>query len=110
MLTFLGPIPNGRGRLSRRDVLRVGGLAFAGLTLADVLRLRAAAPHAGRGKSVIMIWLRGGPSHIDSYDMKPGAPQEVRGEFRPIPTNVPGIQVCEHMPRHARIMDKLAVL
>jgi hypothetical protein len=111
MLTFLEPIQKCRGKLSRRDVLRVGGLAFAGLTLADVLRLRAnAGPSAGRGKSVIMIWLRGGASHIDSYDMKPDAPAEIRGEFRPISTNVPGIQICEYMPRQARIMDKLAVL
>ena len=68
-----------REGLSRRDVLRVGALAFAGLSLADVLRLRAATPQAtGRGKSVIMIWLRGGASHIDSYDMKPDAPTEIR--------------------------------
>jgi hypothetical protein len=98
--------------VSRRDVLRIGGLTLAGLTLADVLRLRAAsaAPSAGRGKSVIMIWLRGGPSHIDSYDMKPDAPAEIRGEFQPISTNVPGIQICEHLPRQAQIMDKLAIL
>jgi Protein of unknown function (DUF1501) len=97
--------------ITRRELLRVGGLAFAGLSLADVLRLRAgAAPDAGRGKAVIMIWLRGGPSHIDSYDLKPQAPAEIRGEFRPIPTNVPGIQICEHLPQQARIMDKLAVL
>jgi hypothetical protein len=93
--------------VTRRDVLGVG--AFAGLTLADVLRLRADS-NAGRGKSVIMIWLRGGASHIDSYDMKPDAPAEVRGEFKPIPTNVPGVQVCEHMPRQAKMMDKLAVI
>lgn len=112
MLTFLGSRRKCRGQVSRRDVLRVGGLAFAGLTLADVLRLRAAGevPSTGRGKSVIMIWLRGGPSHIDSYDMKPDAPAEVRGEFRPIPTNVPGIEICEHMPRQAQIMDKLAIV
>ena len=55
-----------------------------------------------------MIWLRGGPSHIDSYDMKPDAPAEIRGEFKPIATNVPGIQICEHLPLHAQIMDKLA--
>src|SRR5687768_9540426 len=97
--------------ITRRELLRVGGLGFAGLTLADMLRLRASAgADSGRGKSVIMIWLRGGPSHIDSYDMKPDAPQEIRGEFRPISTNVPGIQVCEYLPRHARMMDKLAVL
>ncbi len=111
MLTFLGPIRKCRGSVSRRDVLRAGALAFAGLTLPDILRLRArAAPDAGRGKSVIMIWLRGGPSHIDSYDLKPDAPAEIRGEFRPIPTKVPGIQICEHLPQHAQIMDKLAVL
>lgn len=109
MLSFLGPSRKCRGEVSRRDVLRVGGLAFARLTLADVLRPRAGSD-AGRGKSVIMIWLRGGASHIDSYDMKPAAPAEIRGEFRPIPTNVPGIHVCEHMPRQAKIMDKLAVI
>ncbi|HEY8504539.1 MAG TPA: DUF1501 domain-containing protein, partial [Gemmataceae bacterium] len=97
--------------ITRREMLRVGGLAFAGLSLADILRLRARAePGAGRGKSVILIWLRGGPSHIDSYDMKPDAPAEIRGEFKPIPTNLPGVHICEHMPRQARIMDKLAVL
>lgn len=111
MLTVHGPMRRCGGAVSRRDVLRLGGLALGGLTLADVLRGRAgAAPDAGRGKSVIMIWMRGGPSHIDSYDMKPDAPAEVRGEFRPIPTNVPGIQVCEHLPRHAGMMDKLAIV
>src|SRR5262245_11380672 len=96
--------------ISRRELLRVGGLAFGGLTLADVLRLRAAGAETSRPKSVIMIWMRGGPSHIDSYDMKPDAPAEIRGEFSPIATNVPGIQICEYMPRQARIMDKLAVI
>src|SRR5262245_28910876 len=98
--------------ITRREVLRVGGLAFAGLTLADVLRLRAASPTPGaaRGKSVILIWLRGGASHIDSYDMKPDAPAEIRGEFKPVKTNVSGIQVCEHMPLHTKMMDRLAVL
>jgi hypothetical protein len=109
MLTFFGPTPNGRP--TRRDVLRVGGLAFAGLTLADVLKLQAAAPpQTARGKSVIMIWLRGGASHIDSYDMKPNAPAEIRGEFKPIATNVSGIQVCEHLPLHAKMMDRLAIV
>lgn len=92
-------------------MLRVGGLAFGGLTLADVLRSQAqGASSAKRGKSVIMIWLRGGASHIDSYDMKPDAPSEIRGEFKPIRTNVPGIQVCEHLPLHAKMMDKLAII
>ncbi|MDB5344119.1 MAG: hypothetical protein JWP89_2496 [Schlesneria sp.] len=115
MWDFFGPRRSCRSLVSRRDVLRVGGLAFAGLTMADLLRLRASAASnttagAGRGKSVIMIWMRGGPSHIDSFDMKPDAPTEVRGEFRPIPTNVPGIQICEHMPRLAGDMDKLAII
>jgi hypothetical protein len=110
MLNFLGPRRAYRGGLTRRDVLCAGGLACAGLTLADVLRLRAANPQSARPRSVIMVWLRGGQSHIDSYDMKPDAPAEVRGEFRPIATNVPGIQICEHMPRQATIMDKLAIV
>jgi len=94
---------------TRRSVLHVGGLAFAGLTLPDLGRLRAES-RTGRPKSVIMIWLRGGASHLDSFDMKPDAPAEIRGEFRPISTNVPGIQICEHLPLQAGIMDKLAVL
>jgi hypothetical protein len=111
MLTLLGPARDCGKRMSRRDVLRIGALGFAGLTLGDILQLRArAGTDPARGKSVIMIWLRGGPSHIDSYDMKPGAPAEVRGEFKPIATNVPGIQLCEYLPLHARIMDKLAIL
>jgi hypothetical protein len=97
--------------VSRRDVLQVGALSLAGLTLADVLRGQArAASGAKRDKSVIMIWMRGGPSHIDSFDMKPDAPAEVRGEFRAIPTNVPGIHICEHLPLVARMMDKLAIV
>lgn len=115
MWNFFGPMRKCRGTLSRRDVLQVGGLSFAGLTLAEVLRLRAsAAPSSARGaeraKSVILIWMRGGPSHIDSFDMKPNAPAEVRGEFHPIPTNISGIQICEHTPLLAGITDKLAIV
>ncbi len=109
MLTFLGPNRLCRGNLSRRDVLRVGALACGGATLADVLRSRAQAGES-RSKSVIMIWLRGGMSHIDSYDMKPLAPAEFRGEFTPIATNVPGIELCEYLPLQAQIMDKLAII
>ena len=111
MLTLLGSRHPGRGRLSRRDMLHVGALAFGGLTLPGLLRKRAvAAPVAPRHKSVIMIWLRGGPSHIDSFDMKPAAPLEVRGEFAPIATSVPGIQICEHLPLLAGDMHRLAIL
>lgn len=97
---------------SRRDFLRVGGLGLAGLTLPDLLRLRAAQPPAERTreKAVIFVYLFGGPSHIDTYDMKPDAPAEVRGEFKPIKTNVPGFDICEHMPMQARIADKLALV
>jgi hypothetical protein len=111
MLTLEGPSRKCRARVSRRDLLKVGALALGGLTLADLLRLRASAARgAPSNKSVIMIWLRGGPSHIDSYDMKPAAPPEVRGEFRPIRTNVPAIEICEHMPKQAQIMDRLAIV
>lgn len=110
MLTFFGPNRLCRGNLSRRDVLRVGALACGGMTMADLLRSRAAGAATDRQKSVIMIWMRGGPSHIDSYDMKPQAPAEFRGEFRSIATNVPGIEICEHLPLQAQIMDKLAIV
>ncbi|HEX5447479.1 MAG TPA: DUF1501 domain-containing protein, partial [Pirellulales bacterium] len=99
--------------ITRRGMLRVGALSFGGLTLADLLRHKAQAREAGRpvkDTSVILLWLAGGPSHIDMYDLKPSAPAEFRGEFRPIDTNVPGIQISEHLPRQADIMDKLAIV
>jgi len=99
--------------LSRRNFLKIGAFG-AGLTLADMLRLRAAANPATASttsnKAAIMIYLPGGPSHMDMYDLKPEAPMEYRGEFRPIATNVPGVQICEHMPLQARMWDKLAVV
>jgi hypothetical protein len=115
MLSILGRPTRLCDGVTRREVLRVGALAIGGLALPDILRLQAQSEtgsetNNGRGKSVIMVWLRGGPSHIDSYDMKPEAPAEIRGEFQPIATNVPGIQLCEHMPRQARLMDKLAIV
>ena len=111
MLTLLDPTRSCGGRISRRDALYAGALALGGLSLADVLRFQARGESASpRGKSVIMIWLRGGPSHIDSYDMKPAAPPEIRCEFQPISTYVPGIEFCEYMPKQAAIMDKLAIV
>src|SRR5262245_25209495 len=109
MLILFGPRKEVRTGITRRDVLRAGALGLGSLTLADVFRLQAQAATssksgARRGKSVIWVWLRGGASHIDSWDMKPQAPAEVRGEFRPIPTSVPGIEICEHMPRQAAMM------
>ena len=98
--------------VSRRSFLRSGGLALGGLTLSDFLRLKAsgAVGPEGRGKSVIMICLGGGPSHVDMYDMKPEAPVEIRGEFRPIKTNVPGMELSELLPRQAKIADRFAVV
>jgi len=98
--------------VDRRDFLKVGALGLGGLTLADLLRQRAhgAANPGVSHKSVIMVYLPGGPSHIDMYDLKPDAPQEFRGEFRPIRTNVPGFDVCELMPLHARLADKMSVV
>ena len=94
---------------SRRSFLKVGALGLGGLTLPGLLRARAAQAAGSARKSVILIWQAGGPSHIDMYDLKPNAPAEVRGEFKPIPTNVPGIMISEHLPRQAKIMDRLAV-
>jgi len=113
MLTFFnGDAERFCDGISRRSFLRAGGLALGGLALSDLLRLRAegAVVPDGRGKSVIMICLGGGPSHVDTYDMKPGAPAEIRGEFKPIKTNVPGMELSEMLPRQARIADKFAVV
>src|SRR5438045_74533 len=113
MLTFFNGEP---GRfcdgLSRRSFLKAGTLALGGFSLSDLLRLRtqAAAAPERHGKSVIMICLGGGPSHLDTYDMKPGAPSEFRGEFRPLSSNVPGIELCELLPRQAKLADKFAVV
>lgn len=97
--------------LRRRDFLRVGALGVAGLGLADYLRLAEAGEvENGKATSAIFVNLTGGPSHIDTFDMKPEAPAEYRGEFRPIATNVPGIAICEHMPKMARCADKFALL
>jgi len=97
---------------SRRDFIRVGALGFGGLALPDLLRLKAATPtpERTREKAVIFVYLFGGPSHVDTYDMKPNAPAEFRGEFQPIQTNVTGFDICEHMPMQTRIADKLALV
>ncbi|MEZ6040388.1 MAG: DUF1501 domain-containing protein [Planctomycetaceae bacterium] len=95
--------------ITRRDVLRIGTLTLGGLSLADVLRADQAAG-VRRHKSVIMIYMCGAPGHQDMYDLKMSAPSEIRGEFRPIPTSVDGIEICEHMPRLAAIMDKCVPL
>ncbi len=111
MLTFWGSPQPFCDKINRRSFLKIGAVC-AGPTLADLLRQRAQANGAPgtSAKSVIMVYLGGGPSHIDTYDLKPEAPAEYRGEFRPIATNVPGVQICELFPHQAAIFDKLAVI
>ncbi len=117
MLSMLGRNVRLCDGISRREFLRVGGLGFTGLMLSDCLRSRAgaeprrpAAGHFGQAKSCIMLFNYGGPSHIDVLDLKPDAPREIRGEFRPAPTCVPGVSISEHLPRLARVADRYAIL
>ncbi|QGJ68499.1 DUF1501 domain-containing protein [Planctomycetales bacterium 10988] len=93
--------------LDRRNFLRIGGLALGGLSLPQLFQAEAQAGIRSSQKSIIMIYLPGGPPHLDMYDLKPNAPAEIRGELSPIPTNVSGIEICELMPRLAGMMDKL---
>ena len=97
-------------RVSRRNFLQIGGLAMGGLSLPQLLRAEASAGLGNSNKSIIMIYLPGGPPHQDMFDLKTDAPVEIRGEFDPIATNVPGIQICEHLPRIAGMMDKFAII
>src|SRR5262249_43184686 len=89
--------------------LRIGALGLGGLTLADVLRARAHAT-GKKPRAVIMVCLPGGPSHIDTFDPKPDAPEDYRGEFKPIRTNVPGFDVSELLPLHAQLADRLGLV
>ena len=114
MLTILGGSGSNRDRLcdgvSRRGFLKVGGMALGGLSLGQLLELEAAAGTGSSHKALINIYLPGGPSHIDLWDLKPDAPSEIRGEFRPIKTNVPGMEICELFPKLAKIADKFSIV
>ena len=105
MLNFLGSRYRCCDGSTRRDFFQVGALGLGGLTLADLFRLHAqgAARPKSAVKSIIMVYLHGGPSHIDTFDMKPDAPAEVRGEFKPISTSLPGLNICELMPELAKV-------
>lgn len=96
--------------ISRRNFLKVGGMAAGGLSLAQLLAFEAAAGTGSSHKSIINVYLPGGPSHIDLFDLKPDAPTEIRGEFSPIRTNVPGIEICEVFPELAKVADKFALI
>ena len=96
--------------VSRRNFLKIGGLALGGLTMPQILAAEAAAGTGRSHKSVIMVFLAGGPPHQDMVDLKPDAPSGIRGEFKPIATRVPGLEFCELMPRLAGMADKLAVI
>lgn len=101
-------------RATRREWLQVGGLSLLGITSAELAQLRAMEPAEGtkspRAKSCVFIFLFGGPSHIDLWDMKPTAPTGIRGDFQPISTSVPGIQLCEHLPKLAQQMNQFCLL
>ncbi len=101
---------------SRRDMLKIGSAGLLGLSLPQLLKLEARASETAprrpgqRATSVIMVWLAGGPATIDMWDLKPNAPEGIRGDFRPIDTTAPGVQISEHLPRMARVMDKATVV
>jgi uncharacterized protein (DUF1501 family) len=108
----LRPQAGGRHKHSRREILRLGLTGFTSLSLAGLsqLRAKAASAAAKQDTAVILVWLRGGASHLETFDPKPDAPAEFRGPYRPINTSVPGIQVCELLPRLAKVADRFALL
>jgi Protein of unknown function (DUF1501) len=111
MLTIAGRARSGScDGVTRRDFLKIGGLALGGLSLPQLFAAEARAGITSSHKAVIMIFLAGGPPHQDMFDMKPEAPEGIRGEYKPIATNVPGLDICEYMPRLARMMDKFVVI
>ncbi len=99
---------------SRRSLLKASLAGLAGLTLPQLLSARTAAATSGKAapskKSVIMLWMTGGPSHVDMWDMKPGAPSEYRSPFREIPTSLPGVRICEHLPKQAAMLHKMTLI
>lgn len=95
--------------ISRRPILKVGAIGM-GLSLSQYLRTQAATNEADKKRSAIFIFMEGAPSHLDTFDLKPDAPAEVRGEFKPISTSQPGIQICEHLPMLAQRANKYAIL
>ena len=110
MLSITGPAGRYCDGVSRRGFLKIGGLGFGGMSLPRLLHAEEQSGVGSSEKAVIMVLLPGGPPHLDMYDLKPEAPAEIRGEFSPIATSVPGIDICELMPRLASSMDDFAVV
>src|SRR5688572_26505773 len=113
MLELWGHTFRNCDRISRRSILRVGSMALGGVTLANLFRRQASAAWAAQRPSntaVIQLFLGGGPSQLDTFDLKPDAPADIRGEFHEISTSVPGIRICEHLPLLAGVMDKFSVV
>ncbi|MDP6337353.1 MAG: DUF1501 domain-containing protein, partial [Verrucomicrobiota bacterium] len=96
--------------VARRDFIRIGAMGIGGLTMANLLEAEAKSDIGSSHKAVINLFLPGGPPHQDMWDLKMDAPREIRGEFKPISTNVPGTQICELFPRMAKMMDKFTVI
>src|SRR6516165_2329805 len=112
MITMLGTPQRCCDGLTRRETLKAGALSLlgGGFTLPNLLRAEESAHKPGKAKSVILLYLLGGAATQDMWDLKPNAPQEVRGEFKPIDTNVAGIQIGEHLPMTATWMHKMAIV
>src|SRR5260221_12407766 len=120
MLSIPGKSGSTCAGFGRREFLRVGGAGMLGISLADLLQLQALGADTpdsakqkagwGKAKSVLFVFLQGGPSHIDIWDPKPDAPSNIRGEFKPIKSNVPGIWLSEVMPQLAKKIDKAALV
>ena len=116
MLNILSPSSTAHrfcDRQSRRRMLQIGALSAFGLSLPKLLQAEQSGfthPAARSRKSVILVWMHGGPSQLDMYDMKPQAPAEYRGPFRPIASSLPGLDVCELLPEHARIMQHCSII
>lgn len=114
MLRILGSTTRLCDGISRREALRAGGLGFLGLTLSDVLATAAPAgrtiPGFGKAKSCILLYLYGAPSQLETFDLKPDAPEDVRSQFKPIATSLTGARICEHLPRTARVMHHTTLI
>ena len=117
MLRVLGSSKQLCDGLTRRDLLQVGGSAFGGLSLGQMLEQQARASSSvgnersfGRAKNCIVLFLYGSPSQLETFDMKPEAPLEIRGSMQPIASSLPGLDVCEHLPQMSKIMDRTTVV